>query len=105
MTLTKCPGCKKSYESGWSLSAHQRKCAGLDAKAKELFKKRDKNRKWKDIAKIACHEYPEVDDNVLEMRADVRDHINSFDAEEQQGRKHKLGGPNLVSVIISQQGC
>ena len=42
---------------------------------------------------------------MLEMRADVHDHINSFDADEQQGRKRKLGGPNLVSVIISQQGC
>jgi len=105
MTLIKCPGCKKKYKSGWSLGAHQRKCVGLEAKAKELFKKRDKNWKQKRVAKLACHEYSQDNESVLEMRADVRDHINSFDADEQQGRKRKLGGPNLVSVIISQQGC
>jgi hypothetical protein len=106
MTLVKCPGCKRKYESGRSLSAHQRKCVGLEAKAKELFKKRDKNRKKTGVAKLACHEYSQDNESVFEMRADVRDHINSFDAKEQQdSRKRKLGGPNLVSVIISQQGC
>jgi hypothetical protein len=99
MTLVNCPGCKKKYENGRSLSAHQRKCPGLEAKAKELFKKRDKNRKQKEIAKIARQEYSQDNDDVLKIRADVRDQINSLDAEETHNRKRKLGGLDLVSVV------
>jgi hypothetical protein len=98
MTLVKCPGCRKKYENGSSLSAHQRNCAGLEAKAKELFKKRDKNRKQKKTAKIARQDYSQ--DNVLEIRADVREDINSLDAEETHSGKRKMGGQNLVTVSI-----
>jgi hypothetical protein len=103
MTLVKCPGCRKKYENGRSLSAHQRKCTGLKAKAKELVQRQEKNRKQKEVAKLACHEYSQ--DAVLEMRADVREHINPFDAEETHSRKRKIGGQNLVSVCIILNKC
>jgi len=99
MALIGCPGCKKKYENGSSLSAHQRKCVRLEATAKGLIKKRDKNRKRKESAKVLRPEYSQDDDNVLEMRAEVREHINSFDVEETSSGKRKLGGLNLVSVV------
>jgi hypothetical protein len=98
MALVRCPGCKKKYENGGSLSAHQRKCVKLEATAKKLVKKRDKNRKREESAKVSRREYSQDDDNVLEMRAEVREHINSFDAEETPSGKRKLGGLNPVSV-------
>ena len=105
MVLVKCSGCRKKYENGRSISAHQRKCSGVNAKAKALFKKRDKSQKEKEIAKIPCQEYSQDNDNVHEQRADVRERINSFDTDETHGRKRKLAGLHIVSdCIMSQQG-
>lgn len=101
MALIGCPGCKKKYENGSSLSAHQRKCVRLEATAKGLIKKRDKNRKRKESAKVSRQEYLQDDSKVLEMRAEVREHINSFDAEEMPSGKRKLGGLDPVSVVYN----
>lgn len=102
MPLVKCPGCKTKYQTGSSLSAHQRKCPGLKTKAKELFKKREKNRKDESSTKIALQEHFQ-DDDLLQTRSDLRDHLNPFDTEEIHNGKRKLVEQNSVSIYITSQ--
>jgi hypothetical protein len=99
MALVKCPGCSGKYKTGSSLSAHQRRCAGLRAKAKELFKKRGDKRKQDDNAKISCQENVQ-DDDVFQIRADLREHLSPFGTEEIHDGKRKLAGQKPVSVCV-----
>jgi len=89
MTLLKCPGCKRKYHNGSSLSAHQRGCAALEAKTKERLKKRVRNRKKREIAKITRQGYSQENTDPLELRPNAHEHIYSLDAEEDDRGKRR----------------
>jgi hypothetical protein len=99
MGLIRCPGCQKSYENRSSISAHQRTYVRLTATTKKLVKKRDKNCRQRESAKVLWQELSQGNNDVLEVRAEVRERVNTFDAEEESSRKRKLGGTNLVSLF------
>ena len=100
MTLVRCPGCNRKFKTGGSLSTHQRKCLGLRAKAKDLFKKWEENQN----AKIAHQEHPQEEDNdVAQIRADLRERLNPFNTEEMHDGKRKMAERKAVSVRVTSQ--
>jgi hypothetical protein len=78
MVFVNCPGCRKPFESGRSLSSHQRRCAGLKAKAKMRLSKQLENGKRKVQANISRQS--EMSKSTLtQMREEVRERINSLE--------------------------
>jgi len=102
MTLVRCPGCNRKFKIGGSLSTHQRKCLGLKAKAKDLFKKREENRNAK-IAHQELEHPQEEDDDVAQIRADLRERLNPFNTEELHNGKRKMAERKAVSVCVTSQ--
>ncbi len=96
MTLVKCPGCKKEFKGGRSLSTHQRHCPALVVKAKARFKSRQENVKKRLDVKLP-RQSDMLEDSLLEARNDFHKRTNSFqpDLDPLTGGKRKLSPPHV----------
>jgi len=75
MNLSKCPGCKKSFEKGGAIRVHQRSCIGLRSAANTIYLRREKNQQ---AAKLPRHEGLAPED-LSDQRQDIRDEVNDID--------------------------
>lgn len=96
MVLVNCPGCNKQYEGGRSISAHQRGPCGVAAKGRS-------RKQRKNTAKVS-REVNMTDEALLQLREDLREEINPFEADDEveigaHGAKHKSQSRLTVSCL------
>jgi hypothetical protein len=97
--LIPCPGCKKTYNHGISMSNHQRKCSKLKIVTKERLFRRQENAKKRQEAKISKLE---AEDTGLDMRNNIRERSNDFleAGDATSGRKRKLQSQEVINIQL-----